>query len=65
MLESRIWLRTELGVGQIIYVYVQTVVGSYAYRHRGSIIDMRNVVEPGMTNAQVEALFAYAHDITP
>ena len=55
--ESRIWIRTEPG-GQVIYLYVQTQVGSYAYRHRGNIIDMRDVTEAGLTNAQVEALFA-------
>jgi hypothetical protein len=57
IVESRVWVRTE-PAGEVIYVYVQTQVGSYAYRHRGNIIDMRNVIEPGLTNAQVEALFA-------
>jgi hypothetical protein len=58
MVSARAWLGTGPDGSQVIYTYVETEIGNYAYRQRGNIVDMRNAIPPGLSDEDVEALFA-------
>lgn len=53
---SRSWAQT-VGEDVVIYTYVQTNVGNFAYRHKGNITTTATAVAADLTNNQVEALF--------
>jgi hypothetical protein len=58
MPEVRHWSHNENGT-PVVFLYVQTAVGNYAYRTKGggNVIEMLNSIAGNLTNQQVEALF--------